>query len=107
MQMIRSNRCLFNGGEITSAHKQINPETGQQKDYVILTKDERSKGFVRPLRSYYVHSKCGALTQMNNAIAETYAKQPDFYNVTFCIRCKSHFPLNEFVWDGTDEIVGS
>lgn len=88
-------------------HREINPATGQQKAYVILTQEERDKGFVRPLRNSYIHKPCGGLTKMGPALAETYARQPDFYTGTFCVRCRAHFPLNEFVWDGTTETVGS
>ena len=30
-------------------------ENGQQNDYVVLTEEERAKGFVRPVRCNYVH----------------------------------------------------
>jgi hypothetical protein len=32
----------------------IGPD-GQQKNYVVLTEEERAKGFVRPVRRSYVH----------------------------------------------------
>jgi hypothetical protein len=54
-----------------------------------------------------VHKKCSGLTTMALSIAETYARNPKFYDGTFCAICKNHFPLNEFHWDGTDEEVGS
>lgn len=49
---------------------------------------------------------CGAVTTMNQAIAETYARRPDFYGATFCVGCGMHRPVGvngEFVWtdDGT------
>lgn len=50
---------------------------------------------------------CGASTTMSSKLAETYARQPDFYGATFCTGCGTHLPVNEFVWQGTDEIVGS
>lgn len=102
-----NNQCLVDGSPITLDHREINPLTGQQKDYVVLTQEERSKGFVRPLRHSYVHLKCGAVTKMAQSIAETYARDPKFYSGTFCVGCGNHFPLVEFVWDGTDEVVGS
>lgn len=82
-------------------------DSGQQKAYVVLTEEERAKGFVRPVRNSYVHDKCGVLTQMGCAIAETYARDPKFYGATFCVSCGTHLPVNEFKWDGTDERVGS
>lgn len=50
---------------------------------------------------------CGTLTKMNKTISETYARDPKFYGATFCIGCGTHLPVSEFVWDGTDELVGS
>lgn len=102
-----NNRVLTDGSPVTPDHLEINPETGQQKGYVVLTAEERAKGFVRPVRRDYVHLTCGVRTTMAQSIAETYARQPDFYNGTFCVGCKKHFPLSEFVWDGTKEAVGS
>ena len=80
---------------------------GQQRAYVVLSEEERKKGFVRPLRTAYVHSRCKTVTRINSQIAETYARQPDFYSGTFCVACQSHYDLEEFTWDGTDEKVGS
>lgn len=80
---------------------------GQQEAYVVLSPEERAKGFVRPLRRSYVHKTCGAVTTMALAIAETYARDPHFYSGTFCCHCREHRPLAEFVWHGTDEQVGS
>jgi hypothetical protein len=85
----------------------IDPTTGQHKDYWVLSEDERSKGFVRPVRTSYIHIVCGSATSMPMAIAETYAAQPTFYGSTFCCRCGKHLPVTEFVWQGTKEIVGS
>lgn len=132
---------------------------GQQEVYLILSDEERAKGFVRPVRRTYLHvgcrpkgptrpltpdeqqrygqfgyvcyepygperepvagrywtaaqlsSGCGATTTMGQAIAETYARNPAFYSGTFCSNCGKHFPVGadgEFVWDGTDERVGT
>jgi hypothetical protein len=85
-------------------------ETGMQKTYLVLTDEERAKGFVRPLRFSYRHETCGMVTRMGQAIAETYARQPDFYGGTYCVGCRAHFPVGEngeFVWDGTAEKVGT
>ena len=98
---------LSGGGPVTPDHREIDPITGQQKGYVVLTAEERAKGFVRPVRRSYVHVKCGGLTTMAQSIAETYAREPNFYSGTFCVLCRKHLPLDEFVWDGTQEMVGS
>jgi hypothetical protein len=83
---------------------------GQQKGYVVLTADERSKGFVRPVRHTYIHEKCGVPTSMGQALAETYARDPKFYSGTFCTQCKGHFPVGangEFVWKDDGMKVGT
>lgn len=50
---------------------------------------------------------CGVKTTMGRAISETYARDPKFYGATFCCGCGKHLPVDEFVWDGTDQVVGS
>jgi hypothetical protein len=129
----------------------------QNEKYLVLSEDERSKGFVRPVRRAYRHvgeqpkyplrdltdeereryaqfnyvrfeaypasdepvngrywtqaqldkKGCGTVTTMGDALAETYAREPKFYGSTYCVTCQMHRPVGEFVWDGTDEVVGS
>lgn len=50
---------------------------------------------------------CKTITTMDRSIAETYAREPKFYGKTFCSHCGVHLPVEEFVWHGTDELVGS
>ena len=105
-----SETTLTDGSPVTPDHKEIDPNTGMQKGYVVLSEAERAKGFVRPYRDSYIHEKCGVLTKMGRSFAETYARDPFFYSGTFCAGCGSHFPVGEdgeFVWDGTDEKVGT
>lgn len=86
---------------------------GQNKKYLILSAEERAKGFVRPVRRKYKHLKCGTVTKMGLALCETYARDPAFYGGTFCSFCGSHFPLMDadgkwaFVWDEDGEGVGT
>lgn len=132
-------------------------DNGQHGDYWVLSKEERDKGFCRPVRTTYKHvgvrpqyptreltdeelklwddmgyvcfepypeeyrgsstgrfwtkrqieSGCGAVTRMSMSISETYARNPSFYGSTFCVGCNAHHPVGEFVWDGTDDRVGS
>ena len=101
-------RTLTDGSPVTPDHREINPATGQQKAYVVLSAEERAKGFVRPVRRTYEHLKCGAATTMGQSLAETYARDPAFYSGTFCCNCRAHFPVGangEFVWQGTTERV--
>lgn len=101
---------LTDGSPVTADHREINPSTGQQKGYVVLSVEEREKGFVRKVRRSYIHTPCGVETTMSQSIAETYARNPKFYSGTFCVGCKDHFPVGEngeFVWSGTDAKVGT
>jgi hypothetical protein len=103
----RTARTLTDGTPVTEDHREINPTTGMQKGYVVLSVEERQKGFVRPVRQTYTHKVCGTDTTMGLALAETYARDPKFYSGTFCCYCRTHKPLAEFVWKGTDEQLGS
>lgn len=99
-------------GELGNAPRPLKPGSGQHESYYVLCESERAKGFVRPVRQSYKHLKCGAVTTMGIALAETYARDPYFYGATFCCTCNEHFPLwingeKQFVWTGTDEAVGS
>ena len=49
---------------------------------------------------------CGVATIMADEIAKTYARNPYFYGSTYCISCKKHLPVSEFLWDD-GEVVGS
>lgn len=131
-------------------------EDGQQQCYLVLSEEERAKGFVRPVRQKYQHvglklpenlrplteeeveqyeqfgyiafekygddqspvtgkywtekelkGGCRAVTTMALPLAETYARNPKFYGGTFCSHCGKHLPVAEFVWDGTNERVGT
>lgn len=127
-------------------------EPGPQNEvYLVLSEEERAKGFIRPLRRTYIHvgprgpkyplrdltpqeqeryaeqsyakyepypeggpalgrfwrqadldnldGGCGAATTMMITIAETYAREPQFYGYTYCVRCSKHLPVDEFRWE--------
>ncbi len=81
---------------------------GQNEVYLVLSDEERAKGFVRPVRHGYIHRRgCGSVTTMGQALAETYARDPKFYGATYCCGCRTHKPVAEFDWDGTTEVLGS
>lgn len=50
---------------------------------------------------------CGATTILIPKIAETYARNPQFYGSTYCMGCHMHRPLIEFIWTADGERVGS
>ena len=138
----------------------------QHETYLVLSEEDRARGFVRPVRRSYVHvgvagprhvlrdltdeerarygmhgytkfeeyprvdgdftgvvgrywtqaeldsvgKGCGTVTTMGLALAETYARQPDFYGATYCCGCRMHLRVGaggEFVWAGTEDRVGT
>lgn len=91
--------------------RQIRPD-GQQENYLVLSEEERAKGFVRPVRCRYTHLACGSVTTMGLALSETYARDPKFYGGTFCCNCGKHFRLQDvsgwtFEWYPDGDPVGS
>lgn len=83
----------------------------QSEAYLVLSEEERAKGFVRPVRRSYIHtggsSPCGSVTTMSLALAETWARDVSFYGATYCCVCRMHLAVDEFVWDGDGTTVGS
>lgn len=141
--------------------KNVGPD-GMQESYLVLSEEERARGFVRPVRRSYRHvgppgptyllrdltdeeatryagtgyvkfeeypdgepmsgrfwtqdrldavgKGCGTVTTMGLSIAETYATEPGFYGGTYCCGCSTHLPVGrdgEFVWEGTNQRVGT
>lgn len=110
-QVDRSSVTLANGSPVTDDHRELQ-SNGQQRGYVVLSAEERAKGFVRPVRTTYRHLACRGVTKMGRSIAETYARDPAFYGGTFCVNCGEHFPLllpdgkRAFVWIDDETGVG-
>lgn len=50
----RPDVTMSDGSPVTPDHKDLRPD-GQQKGYVVLSAEERAKGFVRPVRRSYCH----------------------------------------------------
>lgn len=97
----------------------VDAEPIDQHDvYLVLSEEERGKGFVRPYCDSYVHATelggCGVETHMGGALSETYARDPHFYGATYCVGCRMHKPVGEngeFFWtrnlDGKPWKVGT
>lgn len=79
----------------------------QHDAYLVLSDEERAKGFVRPYRNVYIHDACGVETRMGEELSATYARQPDFYGATYCVGCRMHKPVSEFRWSADGKQVGS
>lgn len=95
--------CSTSGEPPEKVRAEQTEKTGQHKSYLILCEAERAKGFVKPYRNKYRHRTCGTTTTMSFPIAETYARDPYFYNATFCVYCNVHLPLSEFAWEPDGE----
>lgn len=79
---------------------EIDPVTGMQHCYLVLPDGQRRE-LILPVRRSYKHLRCGAVTSMGQAIAETYAANPSFYGGTYCCACLTHYPVGaygEFIW---------
>lgn len=70
----------------------------QSKSYLVLSPAMRAADFLQPVRTTYKHKTCDTTTTMSMAIAETYALDPWFYSSTYCVHCRMHRALTEFVW---------
>lgn len=73
--------------------------------YLVLSEEERGKGFARPVVQRYIHARdlngCGVVTHMGLALSETYARDPKFYGATYCVGCNMHKAVGdagEFYW---------
>lgn len=78
-------------------------EDGQYENHPTI--DEG--GFAKPVRTRYKHDKCGGVTKMGRDLAESIARDPDYYDSTFCAACEDYFPLDEFEWVKDGERVGA
>ena len=76
--------------------------SGQHERYpssVLLDADGKPD-YKQPVRNKYRHLKCGVVTMMRgDDLSLTYATNPGYYGATFCVGCRSHLPLSEFVWE--------
>ncbi len=74
----------------------------QNEAYLVLSDEERTKGWVKPYRDSYRHTTCKinpfGVTTMGRKLSETYARDPWFYGSTYCSHCSMHRPLGEFTW---------
>lgn len=76
---------------------------------------EASRGYVRPHRDAVVHvrrdgggkpMKC-PVTILPKDHADFHARSPGVIDVVNCTACRAPFKASEFVWNGTDEVVGT
>lgn len=88
-----------------------NSLTGLQYRHLVLPDEEIAKGLVRPIRKQYRHRTCGAITEMADPIAATFAADPTFYTGGMCVGCRGYYRMDQFTWvvhgTVTDIVVGT
>jgi hypothetical protein len=75
----------------------------QNSVYLVLSEEELSKGYLKPFRTSYKHLACNSVTTIGEKLSATYARDPWFYGATYCVHCRMHRPLIEFVWEPDGE----
>jgi hypothetical protein len=63
--------------------KQIDPNTGLQATYLVLSDEERAKGFVRPVRDRYKHVGARPRFEVRDLTIEETERYKDFGYVKF------------------------
>lgn len=101
------NRLTTDPDDPRLGHGSDSVPVPQSEVYLVLSEEERAKGFVRPYRDAYKHRTCGSVTIMGRALSETYARNPHFYGSTYCCTCAMHRPVDEFTWEADGQQVGS
>lgn len=97
--------------------RDLTPEEHERYDHFGYAKFETYPEGTGPIGCFWPQAQldkigkgCGTVTTMGQALAETYARDPSFYGSTFCCGCGVHLPVGEkgeFVWEGTQERVGT
>jgi hypothetical protein len=82
-----------------------------------LSDADRIAGHVRPHRDAVVHLKGGVdaegkplrcpVTILRPDHASFHAKNPGTLDKVHCSACRADFPASQFVWHGSDEVVGT
>jgi len=85
----RSKQTLSDGSPVTPDYRELRPD-GQQKGYVVLSAEERARGFVRPVRTTYRHVGVRPKYELRDLTDEEKAHYADCLYVKF--EC---YPPNE------------
>lgn len=96
--------------DLTAEERERYPEYAKFEDYPDGAEGPAVGRFWSQADLDKVGKGCGVLTKMPHGCAETYAVNPGYYGSTFCCGCGGYFPVGkrgEFVWDGTQERVGT
>ena len=98
--------------DLTPHEREVyDPEYAKYEEYPPLVQAEGKLGrFWTQAQLDAIGQGCGRTTLMPRAIAETYAVNPGYYGSTFCSGCQKYLAVGErgeFVWEGTQERVGT
>lgn len=85
----------------TDEEKERDPNYVLYEDYPESERPVIGRGWTET----QLNSGCGAVTTMALPIAETYARDPKFYGRTFCVGCRTHLPVDEFVWVDEGQVL--
>lgn len=79
-------------------------DDGQFENHPTIDEGE----FEQEVRERYIHEACGGETVMKRHIAESVARDPEYYGSTFCSKCGDYYPVEEFHWkeDGEPWVIG-
>lgn len=73
---------LTDGSPVTPDHRELKPN-GQQKGYVVLSEEERAKGFVRPVRRTYIHTGIRPKYPLRDLTPEEHERYDQFHYVKY------------------------
>lgn len=95
----RTKTTLTDGSPVTPDHRAIDPRTGQQRGYVVLSAEERARGFVRPLRRTYTHvGSSGPKYPLRDLTPEEKERHADRGYVKFELYPESESPTTGRYW---------
>lgn len=76
-------------------------EDGQYENHPTIDEGE----FQQPVKMVYIHETCNGATNMSRKIAESIARDPEYYTKTFCYQCGDYYPVEQFRWESGEDWV--
>ena len=74
---------------------------------VFVADHQKEQGYIRPLRYTCFHVSCQGTTTMTPEVASAFATNPQFHRSTYCCKCAQQFPVSQFLWSGSDTVLGT
>jgi hypothetical protein len=94
---MKPKTCLTDGSPVTDDFSEILPN-GQQKAYIVLTPEERAKGFVRPVRKSYKHVGIRPRYPIRDLTEEEKQRYAQFKYIAYEEYPKTDFPVTGRYW---------